>query len=199
MSSGTLESRLFRRSFDDGWLDVLVGTGIALTGLFWILDWIAPSAAIPAVLIPFWKIGRDRIVEPRLGHVAFTAERKAETRRSLTGWAAFGVGVLALEICLIFLLPRQGGVRTDLLSNAAVAIPVLLIAVGLLAGLMIGARRFAVYAVLAGAVGFIGALLGIGEPGYLILSVGLVILAAGCGRLFRFLQTHPATIEAGRG
>ncbi|MEZ5998012.1 MAG: hypothetical protein R3B98_04900 [Hyphomonas sp.] len=191
MSSDTLESRLFRRSFDDGWLDVLVGSGIVLIGLSWLADMVAIGAVIPAALFPFWKAGRQKLIEPRQGSVAFGETRQAETRRSLAGWAAFGAGVLALELCL-FLLQHRGILAMPQMADMIVGLPALLVGVGLLAGLMIGARRFAVYAALAGAIGIAGAMMNVGDPGWLILAIGLVILAAGTAMLVHFLATRPA-------
>ena len=97
MSSTPMEKRLFRRSFDDGWLDVLVGLGLTGIGVCWLAGAIALTAVVPAVLFPFWKIGREALVEPRLGRVRFSEARTEETRRSLTGWLVLGASVLVAE------------------------------------------------------------------------------------------------------
>ncbi|MEZ5967627.1 MAG: hypothetical protein R3C00_01005 [Hyphomonas sp.] len=191
MSSGSLESHLFRRSFDDGWLDVLVGAGIVLIAASWIADAYAIGAVVPAVLYPFWKSGRQKLVEPRLGAVQFAKARVAETRRNLAGWLAFGAGVLAIELLVLVFGRRAGMTGLPALTNAAVAIPAILIGIGLLAGLLVGARRFVAYSVLAFAIGIAAAARGFDRPAWLILAIGAVILSAGIVMLARFLTTHP--------
>ena len=42
-----LTRALYRRSFDDGWLDVLVGLGLTLIGFAWLADQIVLGALVP--------------------------------------------------------------------------------------------------------------------------------------------------------
>lgn len=191
MTPTSLETRLFRRSFDDGWLDVLIGIGLTATGLLWLTGVYAVAAIVPAVLFPFWKSGRKGIVEPRLGQVRFSAAQGEVTRRNLTGWFLFGAAILLTELAVLLALDKLNAPRLPGMSDIAVAIPVWLVAIGLLAGLMIGARRFIIYAVLAGSIGIAGISIGTDEPAYLILAAGSIVLGTGSVLLTHFLLTHP--------
>ena len=172
MPANPMERHLFQHSFDDGWLDVLAGTGLVAIGLVWLTGVYALGAIVPAILFPFWKLGRQRIVEPRLGRVRFSAARENETRRNLTGWLLVGAGALVTETVILLYLNKNGGSAIPGMTDIAVAIPVFLVGIGLLAGLMIGARRFIAYAVLAGAIGIGGIIAGIDDPAWLILAAG---------------------------
>jgi len=193
MPISQLENTLYRRSFDDGWLDVLVGLGLTAIGASWIAELIPLGALIPAILIPFWKIGRDRLVIPRMEQPSFKGRRYQASRKSLMAWFIFGGGVLLAEIA-IFLYARQSGRPLfDNMQNFIVALPVSLIGIGLLAGLMIGAKRFIVYALLTFTIGGFGVATDVDEPGFLIVASGLVILLSGMTMLLRFLRKHPLT------
>ncbi len=190
MSSTPMEKRLFRRSFDDGWLDVLVGLGLTGIGVCWLAGAIALTAVVPAVLFPFWKIGREALVEPRLGRVRFSEARTEETRRSLTGWLVLGASVLVAEAAVVFTLGNVASPAMTGVSDVAVAIPVGLIGIGLLAGLLVGARRFIAYSVLAFTVAVAGILGGVEDPAWLILAVGGIVLGSGLVMLFRLLAAE---------
>lgn len=182
-----LENAPFSESFDDGLLDVLVGLGLIAIAGSWIAGIIPLGAIAPAVMIPFWKLGRDRLVHPRAPAPAFTAARRAQTQRTLSGWLVFGAGVLLAEIG-VFLFARPIGPTAVALQDAIVGVPALLIGLGLLAGLIVGARRFIAYAVLAAAIGVAGAVMRVDEPGWLILAIGVAIFACGAIFLTRFLH-----------
>jgi hypothetical protein len=190
-----LTRKLYRRSFDDGWLDVLVGLGLTLIGLAWLADQIVLGALVPAVLAPFWTIGRRALVEPRLASPQFGTAQQAETRRALTGWVIFGAGVGLTELAFLFFVNR-GGTGLAGLDDLAVGIPALLVGVGLFAGLILGAKRFAAYGVFAIGLGLTGAWAGVEQPGLLILLSGGLVLACGGALLARFMARHPA-IDAG--
>ena len=191
MPVSQLENTLYRRSFDDGWLDVLVGLGIAAIGASWIADIIPLGAVAPAILIPFWETGRERFVFPRMAQPSFRGQRHDASRKSLIGWFIFGAGVLLTEITIFFYARQTGHPLFDNAQNIIVALPVILIGVGLLAGLMIGAKRYIGYAIMAFTIGGIGIATQTEEPGYLILAAGLVILLAGTAMLIRFMRKYP--------
>ena len=81
----TLEGRLFRRYWDDGLLDLLVGVGVLLIGIGWVCDQVALAAFTPALLVPLWRPLRARLVEPRLGAVEFADKRVRRQRRHALG------------------------------------------------------------------------------------------------------------------
>jgi len=186
-----LTRALYRRSFDDGWLDVLVGLGLTLIGVAWLADQIVLGALVPAVLAPFWTIGRRKLVEPRLASPQFGTDRQAQTRRSLTGWAIFGAGIALTELAFLVFVNRSGAGLTGL-GDLAVGIPAILVGIGLLAGLIVGAKRFLAYGVVATGLGLAGAWAGVERPGLLILLSGAFVLACGVALLARFMARYPA-------
>ncbi|MEP3074362.1 hypothetical protein [Maricaulis sp.] len=183
---------LYRRSFDDGWLDVLTGLGLVLIGLAWLADQIVLGALVPAALAPFWTIGRRALVEPRLSSPQFGSAQQAETRRALTGWLIFGAGVGLTELAFLIFVNR-GGTGLGGVGNVAVGIPAILVGLGLFAGLMLGAKRFAAYGLFAIGLGLAGAWTGTDRPGLLILLSGVLVLACGGALLARFMMRYPMT------
>lgn len=186
-----LENALHRRSFDDGWLDLLVGAGLAAIGVLWIFGAIVFAAAAPAILIPLWIAGRNSFIAPRMATARFRSGREEANRRAFGGWVLLGVGALVAVAVVAGMLRVSGA---PVIANArdwAVALPNVLIGFGLLAGLALGARRFIVYAVLALALGAAGVLIGVGEPGYLIAAAGVPVLLCGAVMLGRFMRAHP--------
>jgi hypothetical protein len=186
-----LENKLYARRFDDGLIDLFVAIGLVVIGASWMLDAPVYGAIAPAVLVPFWKLMRERMIEPRLQAVTFSPQRAAKTRGSLFAWFIFGAAVLLTEIAIFLYASREAGSILDRLSEVVVALPAALIALGLLAGLLIGARRFVGYAIGAAAIAVAGALIGSEQPGVMIFAVGLMVLAFAVVRLGRFFQTHP--------
>ena len=197
MTTLPLEHALLRRSFDDGWLDILVGTGLIAIGTAWLLDAVIAGAAIPAILVPVWLAGRKSIVEPRLAQPRFRDTQLQAKRRDLTGWFILGAAVLLAEIAVVFSAHKAGAADFALLSEFAVGIPAALVAVGLLAGLVASARRFILYSLAAFGIAASGALLQSEAPGLLIALCGVLPLVSGGVLMLRFLSRHPLTERAG--
>ena len=84
--TATLESRLFRRYWDDGLLDVFAGVGtlsLARSGR----PTSSRRARHTAILAVFWAPLRRRLVESRVGHVEFSDAELVATDSS--SWAAW--------------------------------------------------------------------------------------------------------------
>ena len=190
-----MENALYRRSFGDGWIDVLTGLGLAGIGVCWLSGQMALTALVPAVLIPFWTIGRRRLIYPRLETPRFREAFRRAGEIRLAGWASLGAAVFLAELVILIAARRQGGELPSLARDYAVALPMLLIAIGLLSGLLIGARRFVGYAATALLIGGTGVWLHIDEPGLLIAAHGVAILLIGLSLLFRFFSAYP--LESG--
>ena len=190
MTATPLENALFAQRFDDGLLDVFVGLGLVLIGASWLADLIPLGAIAPALLIPFWNKTRASVVEPRMASVQFGANRDTATRRNLTRWFLFGAGVLMAEIAIFFYSRETNAPLFSGFNSVIAGVPTMLIGIGLLAGLMVGAWRFVGYAVAAVTIGFGGAALGVDTPGLLIGAAGLVVLIGGAVLMMRFLRTH---------
>lgn len=192
-----LEQRLFTEYFDDGLLDLFIGTGIALIGFMWLLELVALGAVIPVLLAPFWKIARQKVVEPRAGVISFRTERNTENKSVFTKWALFGLVILITEIVLL-VAPGSKGIRSsELLASIIPALPAVLIALPLtLVAFFLKLGRFAFYGTLAVIFGMLATYdLGL-EPGHTLLLTGLAIFLSGLMVLHRFLKDHPMDDEA---
>ncbi len=195
-ATSPLENRLYARRFEDGLLDLFVAIGLIVIGASWMLDAPVYGAIAPAVLVPVWKQTRERMIEPRLQAVKFNPEREARTRGSMLAWLIFGAAVLLTEIAIFLYASRAEGSIIDRLSDVIVALPAALIAIGLLGGLIIGARRFIGYALGALIIAAGGVLLNANQPGLLILGIGLMVCLSSAWLLTRFFRTNPSPERA---
>jgi len=193
MTIQPLQHELFRRSFDDGWLDLIVGLGLAGIGAAWMMDYVVAGAAIPAILVPLWLAGRKSIIEPRLAQPRFREGQRQAMRRNLSVWLILGVAVLLTEAVIVFAVSQSGILGLSNAADVAVGIPAALVALGLLAGLLTGARRFLAYALAGVAIAAAGIFTGSDTPGLLIALCGTLPLLAGIILLSRFMQHHPVT------
>ncbi|MEZ6029533.1 MAG: hypothetical protein R3C46_07250 [Hyphomonadaceae bacterium] len=191
MQASPLENALYRNSFDDGWLDLVVGAGLVGAGLLWLSGGIVWTAPLPAVLIPLWIAGRNSLIAPRMAEARFRPTREAMNRRMFGGWLLAGVGALAIAAIVFAMARGSDWMRVADARSWAVAIPNVLIGAGLLAGLVLGAKRFALYAAIAIAIGAGGAIAGTDEPGALIAAAGAVVLLVGVVMMVRFMRDHP--------
>ncbi len=183
-----LERQVFRSYWDDGLLDVVAAVGVFLIGIFWLRDLPVGAAIVPPLLIPFWPALRQKLIEPRLGHVEFTEERERSNTRNLKLVAWLGIGTLVLALELYFF---RDSLPALLEGGWIAGLPAMLL--GLLAaitGLLIGGARFVGYAVILIIAGLAGAALG-WEPGLILAVAGAVLLAFGGVRLVRFLIANP--------
>jgi len=187
---GFTEERLFRRSWDDGLLDVLSGLWLLLTGIGWLVG----LGALAGLHAPFWLVLwqplHHRIVEPRAGFVRFSRSRRGRTRRHL--WLNLVVGVSLLALVLVLRDPGPGGV----LARLSPGLPALLVAIAaILMGVLTGAGRFHLYA--AGLIGAaaVTAWLGL-EPAPALIAGGVLVLTTGIWLLARFISASQDEREA---
>ncbi len=183
----SLESRLFRRYWDDGLLDLLAGIGVAGIGVFWTLDLVAVGAAVPAMLAALWGPLRRRFIEPRLGLVEFSDERDRHSRHLALGGIALGAGVLAVFAAIWLAAPEA----PDLLRLLAPGLPAFLLALlAAVSGLALGLPRFLTYAAVLSAAGFIVAALD-AEPGAAMIGAGGLIALWGSRLISRLPPAEP--------
>lgn len=185
-TANPVEATLFHSYWDDGLLDLLGGLGLLGLGIAWAFDLPLVGVALPAILIPLWEPLRRRIVEPRAGYVEFSRGRQASTNRGLLLTLASGAGVLALVLA-VYALARDSA--TGLLGARAVqGLPATLVAVlAVLTGLLIGARRFALYGVVL-VLAATGTILLEGGPAAPMMIGGVVVLVSGAALMSRFLS-----------
>jgi MFS family permease len=188
----SFESEAYRDSFSDGLVDLFVGLGLLSIGVLWL--W-APAVAglagvlaavVAGVLVPI----RSRIVEPRVGHVTWTAPRLKWERKQY--WRMFGLGSVALILGVgLVLSVVRGDVVTGEDPNVVAALPAVLFAIGaFVLAAASGIKRLWGY----GAVLLIAAVATLfveTGPGGSLLVAGVVIATVGVVLFSRFLNTHP--------
>jgi hypothetical protein len=184
----TLESSLFRQSWDDGLLDLLAGTAILGISLFWAFDLVALGPVVPVLLILLWHPLRRKLIEPRAGFVEFTERRTGRNRAMLRSSVLLGIAVLALSLILYWI----GGDRNAAIRIFSPGIPAALLGIlAVFVALGLGLPRFLGYATFFVVAGLVVALLGT-EPEWAMACGGLVILFQGVVLWLRFIRAASA-------
>ena len=195
-----LEERAYKRTWEDGVLDIIIGAGLTLLGVLFRTELAGLAGMFVAVLMmPLWALGKKLITVPRLGYVEFGAERKARERGWTKQLLVLGTMTFVLAVGLYVAIRSDGGVAESLADlRIGYLLMGVLIALGLaVAGMMIGTGRFVGYAGIVLTATGVGYVTGVELEDYL-LAAGLVILACGFVVLARFLHRYPVTREGGR-
>jgi hypothetical protein len=188
IQSKTLERRIHRVYWNDGTLDTIIGISLILIGIGWQLGQVALSAVIPGIAIPVWIALRKGMVEPRMGSVVFSDERRQRERHGM--WLTIAAGIVSLGIVVGLILFQRGG-SGDVLGYASPGIPAALIGVaGILNGILFQIQRLALYGCGAFVIAAVGILLGL-EPGLHLMTCGIPPLVTGAILLGRFLHEFP--------
>ncbi len=191
-----LEKQAYASRWQDGLLDLFIGLGILLVGIFWLTPMAGMGGVAPALLIVFWLPARRLVTERRAGYVEFGPERKARERRGLIGLLAMGVLSLLLGIAAFVILNRSGLATGEWIEMGVPALPGVLLGIGAVAGgLMLGVPRILGYGVLMALLAALATALGL-EPGVYMAFTGALITSVGVVLLARFFRDHPRPEEA---
>lgn len=192
-----LKRVVFLAYHQDGILDLVAATVVLGFGVFMLTDNIAFLATgwLAMLLYPFLK---RRITIPRFGYVRFDSQGKSLRR------GTFSVGIGVLVLLLFFLLnvfisrgPASPELENWIRRYHMVPLSTILFALpALLAAVLLGLKRYFLYALLAAGLPALGALLEL-ETYLPILATGLVALVFGIVLLITFLGNTPARDEAG--
>jgi hypothetical protein len=186
------EGRLFQAYWDDGLLDLVGGVAVLLIGVGYLIEQILAEILVVPLGLAAWMILRARIVEPRAGYVKLSQSRRERSGRELA--ATVGVGIGMLVLCAVLVLKVRGG-DVDL-ARWVDGLPALLIALPVLvAGALIRARRFSVYAAVF-VLGAVSSVLMGFAPGAPLMVGGAVVGAVGATLLARFLAGARAFRQA---
>ena len=187
-----LETSAYRESFSDGLVDMFVGLGLLWIGASWLLlGTLVPLGVVgpPLLAVALFPV-RQRILEPRIGYVRWTAPRRHWERRQLVGLLSAGATVVGLAAFLGSYAIANEGALPEARTFAA-AIPAVLVAIPAVAvAVATGLVRVWVYLlilVIAAAVTVAYAL----EPGWPLAITGLGVLLGGAWLLTRFLRANP--------
>ncbi len=193
-----LQRRVFLAYQQDGILDLLVGinaTGFALSMLMDSVVFLS-LGAMSAILYILLK---QRITIPRFGFVDFGRDRTVSRR--LTILVAIGVLVF-ITFLAGAILPRMNPSPVTkalldqyhmvIISGMVFGLPCAIVA------LLLGPRRFYLYALLAVGLPALGGFFGT-ETYLPMLTLGLLVTATGIWLLAKFMQRYPLDEEAGSG
>jgi len=193
----TLKRKVYLAYHQDGILDLAAGSVVLgfsldmLTGniAFLIFGWLA---------MLLYALMKQRITIPRFGYVRFEPEQKTLAK----GLISMGIGVLVLFLffALNFVVERNPtSPEMDLWLQRYHMVPLSGMLFGfpaLVGALLLGLRRFYLYAVLSVGLPAAGGLADV-ETFLPILVFGFIVLAIGIGLLAGFLQKYPLNGEAG--
>ena len=187
-----MEQSAYTSAYSDGIIDLFVGLSLTWIGAVWIFlpDLAALAGILPAVFVAPMLAARKQIVEERIGYVKWADPRRRWERRNLIAVLTAGVLMVILGVGAYVAITRSsadGDVVTTLMPGV-LAWLLALIAVGL-GFLMQTWRMFAYAAVLA--VGGMLTAWADGNPGWPMLSTGIVISAVGMIMLVKFVRDHP--------
>lgn len=185
-SLDALEKRAYRRVVDHGVFDVLIGAFLVAIGLMLHADLDYMPAIVFFVGVVAFEQARQRLIEPRIGHVRLRAERRArlKTWRWLT--------LLALVAAVFGVLAMRGLGWIDYPDNTRPLVVTGCFALPLaLAAWLFGIHRWFVYAAIILAGGVIEWRFGLAFGTSWYFSGGLVVVA-GLLLVLRFVRKHPA-------
>jgi len=193
---GPLKRKIYLAYHQDGILDLVAGSVVLgfglnmLTGniVFLMFGWLA---------MMLYVLIKQRITAPRFGYVRFESEKKSFRK----GLVSAGIGVLVLLFFFVLNIfvsrqPTSPDAQAWIQRYHMVPLSTMLFGLpALVAALLLGLKRFYLYALLAAGLPLLGALLNI-ETYIPIVTTGLVVLAFGVILLVNFLKKYPLNTES---
>ena len=188
-----LEERAYRETYSDGLIDIFVGLSLVWIGAAWIWleDFAGLAGVLPAVFLTSMIALRKRFLEDRTGYVKFGKERRQWERRNLAAVLTGGVLMFLVGVA-VFLAVTQTGSGTDWMAELVPGLLAWLLALGaVVLAFLFGVRRLFLY---AGALTVAGAVTvwADANPGWPLLTSGVVMLAVGIVMTVRFVRRYPA-------
>lgn len=182
-----VERKIFESFWDDGLIDIIVGLGLGLIGVTWILSVPVLGILVPIALVPVWAIARRQISIPIAGYVKFSRERSEDVHRTSVILIITGYVVL-VSVGTLYVFARSAGIGSDLLSRLVVGVPALTIAVLVLLSRFLFDMPFRTlgYSIMVLSVSILGMVSGL-DPAYQFLAIGGGFVAVGSVLFRRFL------------
>lgn len=186
-----VEKDVYKSFWDDGLLDLFLGTGLVAAGILWLSDLIIFAALVPVMLMFLWAPIRNRLVLPRSGFVRFSTERQVRSRIGLNVAALTGLGFLTLFGAIVVIIRSDASVDQGWSEIIAPAIPSFIVAFALLLSkLGFGIPRLGIHAGIVATAGFAGMLTTL-DPGWQFVISGIVIALVGSALLARLFRLEP--------
>jgi len=191
-----IEKKAYMSYHQDGLLDIFVGVYILGFGLgIWAdITWepgfgsIMP-AILAATLLPIWIQAKRKITMPRIGFVKFGPRG---TQRLMGVF--IGLAIMGLLFFMAFgFTSTQGGPPLwlqTILQYGMIAIGIVSLAICSLFGYSMGLRRLYAYGLVTLILFVSGHFIGI-FFGYILLTLGTTVMAAGFALLISFVRKYP--------
>ncbi len=195
-----VEKKTYMSYHQDGLIDIFVGVYVLLFALGILLmtvtdfsTWFVIPAIFPAIMVPVWISAKKRITMPRIGYVKFGIRGANKLMAIFLGLVVAGLGAFMLLGLGAFL--GQGWALTlrNLISpNSLIIIGVSAATISCLFAYTMGLKRLYAYGLLTLVLFLTGHFITI-PFGYLLVTIGLVIIINGFVLLMRFIQKYPLT------
>ncbi len=181
------ERRVFHAYWQDGLLDLVAGATAMLIGVGWFLDVFVAILGLPIVAVFVWQAVRQRVTEPRLGSVVFSAQRRRDLKHGLVAILSLGLVVGGNLVTRLWL----GDSHSALAQWFAPAIPATIVAaMSLSCAVALGLWRFVGYAGFFALAGLIVAAAGL-EPWWGLMIGGVAVMICGAVMLSQFIHNFP--------
>ena len=192
---GPLKRKIYMAYHQDGILDLVAGSVVLGFGLNMLTDNIV-FLMIGWLAMMLYVLIKQRVTVPRFGFVRFESQKKTLQK----AWVSVGIGVLFMAFFLtlnIFVSRQPTSPETQALIQRYHMVPLSAMLFGLpalAAAIILGLKRFYLYALLALGLPLLGALSNI-ETYIPIVTTGAVIILFGTFLLVNFLQKYPLNAE----
>jgi hypothetical protein len=190
-----LKRKVYLAYHQDGILDLVAGSVVFGFGLNMLTENIA-FLMFGWLAMMLYVVIKNRITVPRFGYVRFESAKKTVKK----AWISVGVGVLVLLFFFVlkFVIDRQPSspeMQAWIQRYHMVPLSAMMFGLPSLgAAVILGLKRFYLYALLTAGLPALGAVLNI-ETYLPILTTGLIILTFGTILLVQFLQAYPLNTE----
>jgi hypothetical protein len=187
-SAANAENRSIAYYHQDGLLDIFIGWGVFMIGLFWFVDMPWLGAAFIAPMVPAWKSARERVTLRRLG--VGSPPDANYTRALLLMGVASGFLMLAV-VAVVAALFSAGMASAE--TRAWLGEYLILMLAGLCALVLLAVaagmqiKRYYLYAALTAAA-LLGCQFWNAPVPFYWIAPGLVLMVGGGLILLRFLR-----------
>lgn len=187
-----IERRAYLSYHEDGLLDIMIGFGIILSGL-WVyaeMPWLI-GAFVP-IFTPIYIQYKKKITIPRLGQVEFSGQRKMKQKRTLFSLVIINLIMFAAGLYAWFAMDMGGRPQwlIDLLSNYMILFGAFGAIISMVVGFLSDLKRFHIYG-LINLIIFTIINNYTDHPAFGLTAIGLIEVLNGFILLSSFMRKYP--------
>jgi hypothetical protein len=185
-----IEKKAYMSYHGDGLWDIFVGLWFISAAFFIIYDAAFLMGVIPATMLPTVLGAKKSFIQPRLGYVKFSPERKAKEKQGISRIILLFTCTALAGVVAFFAFTGDAGWQTTIRSLGVIPFGLVLAVVFGVIGLVFGIKRFIAYAPLILAAFVAGHFAHSDLPAQFFF-IGIIILAVGLIMLTRFVRKYP--------